>query len=402
VSEPPALLNALADHLRADDLKHIKVYTSLPGPHAATSLLSPDLSDCVESYSWFVTEADRSLVKVGLSIYVPNYIHQVPRLIRDHMDVDVAMMTVSPMDRFGYFTFGAVNDYNSAAARNCKHLIVEVNENMPRVYGDTLLHISEVDAIVENHVDLPEITPPKARPEDEAIAKYIAEMVPDGATIELGIGGIPTAVGNYLRNHRDLGIHTGLFVPAMVDLIKCGAVNGRRKNLHPRKHVFIVALGDRDLFDFIHDNPSMEAHPASYAENPAVIAGNDSMVAVNTVIEVDLTGQCNAEFMSGYQFSGTGGQLDFVRGAYNSRGGKSIQAFCSTTRNGQVSRVVPRLETGAVVTVPRMDVHYLVTEYGAVNLKGKSTRERALAIISIAHPNFQDELLRAAEDMYLL
>ncbi|MBN1376039.1 MAG: 4-hydroxybutyrate--acetyl-CoA CoA transferase [Dehalococcoidia bacterium] len=402
ISEPPALLAAIADHIRQDDLKDIKVYSSLPMEHSARTILSPNLADCVQAYSWFVTTTDRSRVKVGLSYYVPSYIHQVPRFCSELMDIDVVVTTVSPMDKAGYFTFGAVNDYSSAAARNCKTLMVEVNENMPRVFGDSLLHISEVDAVVENHVPLIEIPVPKMKPEDDIIAGYIAGMVPDGATIELGLGGIPNAIANMLKNHKDLGIHTGVFVPAMVDLIEKGVINGRKKNLHSRKHVFIVAQGTKRMYDFINDNPSMESRSASYAENPAVIAKNDNMISVNTVIEVDLLGQCNAEFMSGSQFSGTGGQLDFVRGAFDSNGGKSIQAFYSTAKNGKVSRVVPRFDPGTVITIPRMDTHYLATEYGVVNLKGRSTRDRALDIISIAHPSFRDDLLRAAEDMYLI
>jgi itaconate CoA-transferase len=322
--------------------------------------------------------------------------------MREHMQIEIAMTTVSPMDKYGYFTFGAINDYNAAAARACKTMVVEMNENMPRVYGDTLLHISEVDIIVENHVPLLEIHPAAPGPEDETIGRNIAEMVPDGATIALGIGSIPNAIGGYLAGHKDLGIHSGVFAPVMVHLIEKGVVNGRKKTLNPRKHVFVVAQGTRHLYDFIHDNPGMESHPASYTEDPAVIARNDNMMAVNTVIELDLTGQCNAEHMAGSQFSGTGGQLDFVRGAYNSKGGKSIQAFTSTARKGTVSRIVPHLKSGTVVSIPRMDVQYLVSEYGSINLKGKSTRDRALGIISLAHPDFRDGLLRAAEDMYLL
>ena len=402
ISEPPALLTALAERARRGELSGLRVYSSLPMHHAARTVLSPDLSDCIESHSWFVTEADRSRHKVGLSYYVPTYIHQIPRLLKEHMEIDIMMMTVSPMDRYGYFTFGAVNDYNGAAARACKTLIVEVNDNMPRVLGDTLLHISEVNLIVENNVPLLEIHPPDPGPGDETIGRCIAEMVPDGATIALGIGSIPNAIGKYLSGHRDLGIHSGVFTPVMVDLIEKGVVNGQSKNLHPRKHVFVVAQGTRQMYDFIHDNPSMESHPASYTEDPAVIARNNNLVAVNTVIELDLTGQCNAEHMAGSQFSGTGGQLDFVRGAYNSSGGRSIQAFTSTARKGTVSRIVPQLKSGTVVSIPRMDIQYLVTEYGSVNLKGKSTRDRALGIISLAHPDFRDQLLRAAEDMYLL
>jgi len=402
ISEPPALLAAVANRAREGSLKDIKVYSSLPMEHAAKTVLSPDLSDCIQAYSWFVTAADRARVKVGLSYYVPNYIHQIPRLCTDFMDIDVVVTTVSPMDKAGYFTFGAVNDYTSVAARNCKTLIVEVNENMPRVFGDSLLHISEVAAVVENHVPLLEITSPEPKPEDEIIARYIADMVPDGATIELGLGGIPNAIAHLLEGRKDLGIHTGVFVPAMMDLIEKGVITGRKKNLHPRKHIFMVAQGTRRMYDFINDNLSMESYPASYTEAPSVIAQNDNMISVNTIIEVDLTGQCNAEFLAGSQFSGTGGQLDFVRGAFNSNGGKSIQAFYSTAKNGKVSRIVPRFEPGTVITIPRMDTHYLATEYGVVNLKGKSTRDRALDIISLAHPKFRDELMREAEDMYLI
>jgi itaconate CoA-transferase len=370
--------------------------------HAAGTILAPDISDCIMAHSWFVTPADRKRVKIGLSYYVPNYIHQIPRLCTEFMDIDVVITTVSPMDKAGYFTFGAVNDYTSVAARNCKTLIVEVNENMPRVFGDSLLHISEVAAVVENHVPLLEIASPEPKPEDRIIAEYIAEMVPDGATIELGLGGIPNAIAHLLKGHKDLGIHTGVFVPAMVDLIEQGVITGRKKTLHPRKHVFMVAQGTRRMYDFINDNPSMDSRSASYTEDPSVIAQNDNMISINTILEVDLTGQCNAEFMAGSQFSGTGGQLDFVRGAYDSKGGKSIQAFYSTARNGKVSRIVARFEPGTMVTIPRMDTHYLATEYGVINLKGMSTRDRALGIISIAHPKFRDDLLREAENMYLI
>jgi itaconate CoA-transferase len=401
-AEPPSLLAAIADRAREGDLKDIKIFHSLPMEYSAKTVLAPDLSDCIQSYSWFVTAADRSQVKVGLSYYVPNYVHEIPRIIRDFMNIDVTVTTVSPMDKAGYFTFGAVNDYISTAARHCKKLIVEVNENMPRVFGDSLLHISEVDAIVENNVPLLELVPPEPKPEDEIIGKQIAEMIPDEATIALGVGAIPNAIATYLAGHKDLGIHSGAFVPAMVDLIEKGIVTGRKKNIHPRKHLFTMAQGTRKMYEFMNDNPSVESYPSSYIEDSSVIARNDNMISVNAIIEVDLLGQCNAEFLGGSQFSGTGGQLDFVRGAFNSRGGKSIQAFCSTAKKGKVSCIAPRFEAGTVVTSPRMDTHYLVTEYGVVNLKGKSTRERALEIISIAHPAFRDDLLREAEDMHLI
>ena len=402
IAEPPALLAAIADRARAGSLKDIKIYSLLPLEHAAKTVLVPELSDCIQAYSWFVTAADRDRVKVGLDYFVPNYFHQIPRLCRDFMKIDVTITTVSPMDKSGYFSFGTANDFTSTAARHCKKLIVEVNQNMPRVFGDSLLHISEVDAIVENHVPLLEMVPPEPEPEDEMIGKQIAELVLDGATIQLGVGGIPNSISRYLSGHKDLGIHTEVFGPGMVELIEKGIVTGRRKTIHPRKSVFTVVQGVKRTYEFINDNPSIESYPVSYTNDPSVIAQNDNMISINSIIEVDLLGQCNAESLGGSQFSGTGGQLDFVRGAFNSRGGKSILAFYSTAKDGRISRVVPRFQMGTVVTTPRMDTHYLVTEYGVVNLKGKSTRERALDIISIAHPKFRDSLLREAEDMHLI
>jgi len=402
IAEPPALLGAAADRIRAADLKRISVYSLLPLTHAARTILAPDLCDAVQPYSFFLSGHDRNLVKVGLNYFVPGYYHQLPRLITEFITIDVMVTTVSPMDKAGYFTFGTVNDYTSTAARRAKHLIVEVNQNMPRIFGDSLIHVSEVSAIVENHVGLMEIPAGAVGPADEAIGRMIAEMVPDGATIQLGFGGLPNAVGSLLGGHKDLGIHTEVFTSSMVDLIKKGVVTGRKKTLHPGKNVFTGAVGTKEMYDFMNDNPSLESYPVSYTNDPAVIARNDNMISVNSILEVDLLGQCNAEYLDGSQFSGTGGQLDFVRGAFNARGGKSILAFHSTAKKGAISRVVPRLDPGTVVTTPRMDTHFLVTEHGAVNLKGKSTRERALDIISIAHPKFRDELLREAENMYLI
>ncbi len=402
IAEPPAILRAIADRARAGSLKGVKIYSFNPQEHASKTYLATDLCDCIEAYSWFVSKANRPQSAVGLTQFIPSYLHQVPRLIRDHMEVDVTVTTVSPMDKAGFFTFGTANDLISTAARECKTLIVEVNRNMPRVFGDSLLHVSEVDAIVENHVRLMQIPPPEPKPEDGIIGKAVAALVPDGAVLQLGVGALPNAITPHLMRHRDLGIHTELFGPGMVELIKKGVANGRRKTIHPRKHVFSVAYGTDSTFEFMNDNPSLESYPSSYVMDPRIIAQNDNMVAVNSILEVDITGQCNAEHMAGFQFSGTGGQLDFVRGAYAARGGMSIMTFYSTAKNGEISRVVPRLRAGATVTTPRMDTHYLATEYGVINLKQKSVRERAEAIISIAHPKFRDDLLKEALRMGLM
>ena len=402
MAEPPALLTAIADRLKASDLKKLKVYSLLPLAPSCRTILAPELADCVQAHSFFVGSGERGLVRAGLDYYIPNHFHQVPRLITEFMDLDVFVTMVSPMDKAGYFSLGTSNDYTSIAARSAKILIVEVNKHMPRVFGQSLLHISEVDKLVENHAPLMDMQIGEPKPEDEVIGKTIAEMVPDGACLQLGWGALPSSAARFLEGHKDMGIHTEVFVPAFVSLIKKGAVTGRRKTLHKYKHVFTVAQGNQEMLSFMDDNPAMSGYPVSYTNDPCVIAQNDNMISINSILEVDLLGQCNAEFLAGHQFSGTGGQLDFVRGAFDSKGGKSILAFHSTAKAGKVSRIVPCLEQGAMITTPRMDVHYLVTEYGAANLKGRSTRERALAIIDLAHPQFRDELLREAENMYLL
>jgi itaconate CoA-transferase len=402
LAEPPVLLRAITDRLRTGDLKRLRVFSGLPLKHVCETMLAVDLMDRVEVYSQFVSAGQRGLVDTGLAYFVPNNFHQVPRFLTEFIGVDVCATTVSPMDREGYFSFGTTNSYTSTAARAARLCLVEVNRFMPRVFGESLIHISEVDAIVENHE--PIFTPPnpESRPEDEIIGKTIAGMTPDGACLQLGIGALPNAVAAYLEGHKDLGIHTEIFGPAMVSLIKKGVITGSKKTLRPRKHVFTVAIGDQEMLDFMDNNPAMEGYPVSYTNHPSVIAQNDRMISINAVLEVDLTGQCNAESLYGHQFSGTGGQLDFVRGAFDAKEGKSILAFYSTADHGKISRIVDRLEQGATVTTPRTDTHYLVTEYGVANLKGKSTKERALAIIGLAHPAFRDELLRKAEEIYLL
>lgn len=400
VGEPPALLAAFAARIRDAGLDGLQVWTFNPQRHLAETLLAPDLCDCVQTNAWFVSGPIRGLVKVGLVHYVPSYFHQVPRLIREHVTPDLVVATVSPMDAGGYFSFGS-GSFIIDAARCGAQVIVEVNRHLPRVFGDALIHVDEVHGIVEHDQPLPEAQLPEPRAEDAAIGAHVAALVPDGAVLQLGIGGLPNALCGSLTGHRDLGIHSELIGPGMVGLIRRGVINGRRKNLHPHKHVFCIPYGSADTFAFLDDHQAMEAYSSAYVMDPAVIARNDRMIAVNSIIEVDLTGQCNAESIDGAQFSGTGGQLDFVRGAYAAREGKAILAFYATAKGGAVSRVVPRLAAGAAVTTPRMDVHWLATEHGAVDLKGKSSAARAAAIISLAAPRFRDDLSRAAEELGL-
>ena len=405
-AQPPALLAAVAERLRAGTLDDLYLYYMHAMREAGDTVLADDVLHAVHPCPMFLTEVDRRIIKkqreTGTKVlsYVPAYFYQVPRLFSDFIPIDTFVTTVSPMDKAGYFSLGTTNDYASTVIRSCKRAIVEVNENMPRVFGDSLLHVSEVDAVVENHVPLPEAGSHPVSPEDDVIGKFVAEMIPDGATVQFGIGGIPNAVCRCLSGHKDLGIHTELLSPGMAALIEAGVINGRRKTLHRWKHVFTFALGDRHMYEFMNDNPSMESYPSSHVNRPSVIARNDNMVSVNSAIEVDLYGQVSAESMNWHEFSGTGGALDFMRGAFDSRGGKSILAMHATAQKGTVSRIVPRVSS--LVTDPRMDTEIVVTEFGAVNLKGKSTRERALALVSIAHPDFRDELIGEAKKATLI
>ncbi len=404
--QPPALLNAIASRIRNGDLRDLRVYYKLAMKHAADTILADDVLHAVHPCPLFMTDVDRRITDrqrhSGRKIlsYVPSYFYQVPRLLTEFIPIDAFVITVSPMDNGGYFSLGTNNDYASSVIRSCKTSIVEVNRNMPRVFGESLVHVSEVERIIENDALLLEAGTHPAAPEDEIIGKAVSELIRDGATLQLGIGGIPNAVCRYLVNHKDLGIHTELLTPGMADLIECGAVNGRRKTLHKWKHVFTVALGDRRLYEIMHDNPSMESYPSSHVNHPSVIARNANMVSVNSALEIDLYGQVSAESMQWHEFSGTGGALDFMRGAFDSPGGISILALYSTAHHGEVSRIVPRITS--MVTDPRMDTEFVVTEYGVANLKGKSTRERALSLINIAHPKFRDQLIEEAKKAVLI
>jgi itaconate CoA-transferase len=356
----------------------------------------------------FVTATERALIKRGMEDggrkvinYVPNNFHQAPRLLIDEIGIDTFVCTVSPMDRHGYFSFGTGNDYSTKVARAAKRLIVEVNKNMPRVQGDgAALHVSEVDAIVEHDVQLLEVPSRASTPEDEVIGCTIAGLVPDGACVQMGVGALPNLVCAELRVRNDLGIHTEVLNPGLVDLVRAGVVSNRRKAIDRGKTVFTFAMGQKAMYDFLGDNPAVESRPVDYVNDPRIIAQNDNVISINATIQIDLTGACNSEHMLGHQYSASGGQLDFVLGAYASKGGKSIIAARSTAAKGKISRIVARLD--GPVTTPRIDTHYIVTEFGAVNLKGLSSTERAHALIALAHPEFRDELKASAKAMHLI
>lgn len=390
--EPPALLKAIAAAVKAGNLRNLTMHAMLPLANTLQTVLAPDLPQEINWESYFFSGVDRKAYKEGRATYTPNLFYQAPRIFSEFRQIDTAITAVSPMDRHGCFGLGVSVDYNLEVCRKAGQVIVEVNPNMPRTHGAGFIHIDEIDAIVENEAPLPELAPPTFGPEEEKIGQLIAEMIPNGATLQLGIGGIPSAVIKYLMDHRDLGIHTEMLSDGLMELILAGVATGRCKTIHPYKAIIAFATGTRHLYDFLDDNPLIEAHPVQYVNNPQVIARNHQQIAINAALQVDLTGQCCAESFGVKQYSGTGGQLDFTRGAFDSPGGKAIIAFCSTAKGGEFSRIVPTLSPGAVVTTPRTDVHYIVTEYGVAQLKGKSLRERARLLIGLAHPKFRDVL----------
>jgi itaconate CoA-transferase len=393
-AEPPALLAALAERVESGGLDDLNLWYFHSVEHAGRTLLRRELLDRVRPHCMFLSSIERELIRdaEGRSpvAFVPVAFSESSRLLSERVPLEAFVITVSPMDRHGWFTFGTSNDYATTAARSAKRLIVEVNSNMPRVFGESLLHVSEVDAIVENEAPLLEFSFPQIGPEDETIAQTIAAMIEDGSCLQMGIGTLPNAVCARLEDHKDLGIHTELMTPALARLIQCGAVTNRLKTTYRGRSVFTFAMGDRPFYDFLDDNPSMHSAPVQIVNDPRHIAKNDKVVSVNATLQVDLGGACNSEHMLGRQYSGSGGQLDFVRGACASNGGKSIITCHSTAKGGTVSRIVPQLE--GPVTTPRNDTHIVVTEYGWADLKGRSLRERAEALIGIAHPRFRDEL----------
>jgi len=399
VAMPPRLVEAVANIIKGDDFSVLNIYYMHGSQVLSETLLKPELSHKICPRPLFMSSHDRAALKClpnrSLMEFVPATFHQVGRLLTEQIEPHCFMVTVSPMDKHGYFSLGTNADYGASVIRKAHHVVVEVNDNMPRTFGECSVHISEVDAIIEYHTPLTEIPSHPPSDIDIKIAHLIADRINDGDTLQMGVGGVPSAVLSLLKNHKDLGLHSELFCPAMVDLIRTGVINGKKKSWMQHKHIFTLALGDKAMYDFMDDNPSIVGYPASWVNNPSIIQKNHNMVSVNAAIEVDLSGQINAEQIAGQTFSGTGGQLDFVRGAYSSRGGRSFIALNAKAKKGAVSRIVLRLDGGAV-TDTRMDTHFVVTEYGCVDLKGLSLPQRAKALIGIAHPDFREALTQQA------
>jgi acyl-CoA hydrolase len=355
--------------------------------------------------SWFLGKVERDYHRNGACSYIPFGLGDGPRLYRERLKdrVDITFIEVTPMDENGDFNFGTAVTRQKAACDVAGTVVVEVNEHQPWVYGgyDEVVNISQVNYIVENReYKIPEFPPAVITPEDEAIAALLAERIEDGATIQLGVGAIPAVVGRLLIRHglKDLGIHSEMFNDSMMALIEAGVVTGRRKSLNPGKAVFCFAAGSEKLYKFMDRNPALAGFPVDYTNDPYIIAKNERQIAINSALRVDLRGQVNSESVGTRQISGTGGQLEFTRGAYMSPGGLAFLCLHAARQvDGRlISNIVPVLDSGDMVTVPASDVSYIVTEYGMVNLKGLAVWQRAKALISIAHPSFRDELTQAA------
>lgn len=402
VSEPPALLTALESRVKAGKIKELRVYYSHSVAAAAFTILKYEYMDVIKPHPFFPTIVERRLFELGqqdnrrVVFYMPGNFSAMPRTLRE-IGIDAFIIMVAPMDKGGFFSCGTNSDYTIPTARIAKKLIVEVNPRMPRAFGDSSVHISEVAAIVENESPLFSLPNRPLTPLDKLISKHIVEMVPDRACLQVGIGGVPNAVCAALHDHKDLGIHTELMMPSLVALIQSGAVTNRHKNLNRYKNVYTLAAGDEPFYEFLNDNSSMEARAVDYVNDPSVIGQNDLVVSISAFLEVGLDGEVNSEAIMGKQYSAPGGQLDFMRGAQLSKGGKSILAAYSTASDGAISRIVPKVE--GPTTDPRTDTQYVVTEYGVACLTGKSTAQRAEALIEIAHPKFREELRFGARQL---
>ncbi len=408
VAMPPAFMAALADRARERrGLSRLSLYYMHASKAATETILKPELMDVLRLNVLFMSGHDRAFAEQGLKRgevwvhFVPSMFHQVGRLLTEQIRPDTFVTTVSPMDRSGHFSLGTNPDYAAELVRKGRRVIVEVNRNMPRTFGENLLHISQVDAVIEHDAPLMELPSHAPGPEDLLIGKAIAALIPDEATLQMGVGGVPEAVLAELRGHKRLGLHSELLSPPMIDLMRRGVLTGEAKTILRYKHVFTLALGDADMYDFMDDNPSIVGYPATWVNNPAVIRKNRDMISVNAALQVDLTGQVNSEALNGHQFSGTGGQLDFVRGAYLAPNGRSFIALHSTAKGGTVSRIVPQL-ANTTITDPRVDTQFIVTEYGMADMKGRSLSERARALIGIAHPDFRESLAAEAKAIGLV
>ena len=394
--EPLELVDALV--ARAPELRDVEIVHMVAmgkGEYAR-----PEYAESFFHNSLFAGPSTRDAVADGRGDYTPVFFHEIPGLFAGgYLPPDVALVQVSPPDRHGWCSFGISVDYTKPAAEAATKVVALVNPNMPRTHGDSFVHVSDIDIVVESEAPIIELPPPRIGPVEEAIGRNIAGLVGDGDCLQLGIGGIPDAVLGFLHEKNDLGIHTEMFSEGVVDLYLEGVVTNKRKNIHRDKMSATFLMGTRRLYDFVDDNPMVNMFPVSHTNDPYVIGEIDNVVAINSAIQVDLMGQVVADSMGPLQFTGIGGQVDFVRGAARSKGGRAIIALPATARKGTVSRIAARIADGAAVTTMRADVDYVVTEHGVAHLKGRGLRERAFALLDIAEPAFRDQIVDELKDL---
>ncbi len=393
---PQTLIKAMCG--RADELSGIEIYhlhTEGSAPYVA-----PKYKESFHTNALFVGSNVRKAIATGEADFIPSFLSEVPLLFRrEILPIDVALIHVSPPDRHGFCSLGTSVDVSLAGVQMAELVIAQINPKMPRTHGDGLIDIRHIDFAVEVTDDLPEVGAMELTEEELAIGRNCAELIEDGSTLQMGIGAIPNAVLRALTNHKNLGVHTEMFSDGLIPLIESEVVNGRNKKIHPNKVVSSFVMGTRRLYDFIDDNPEIVLLDVAYVNDPAVIRRNPKVTAINSAIEIDLTGQVCADSIGTRIYSGVGGQMDFIRGASLSEGGKPIIALESQTSKGE-SKITPFLKEGAGVVTTRANLHWVVTEHGAVNLYGKTLRQRAIELISIAHPDHREELSRAAFERF--
>jgi 4-hydroxybutyrate CoA-transferase len=394
---PEILLKALVNNKAAYKNVELVHMVSM----GASEYCLPEMEKHFVHNSLFSGATTRKAIHDGRAFFTVSHFSQIPRLFTEKiLPVDVTLCMVSLPDEHGFCSFGVSVDYTKPAAESSKLVIAEVTPNMPRTLGDAFIHVSALDCIVETESSPIIMQPPRISGIDEKIGGYCAELIKDGDCLQLGIGAVPDSILGFLKQKKDLGIHTEMFSDGVVDLVEAGVITCTKKNFHPGKMVATFFMGTEKLYKFVHNNPMVQMFSVDYTNNPAIIAQNNNMVSVNSTLQVDLTGQGASESIGYKQFSGTGGQADFIRGAAWSKGGRSILAFHSTASGDKISRIVPHLDEGAVVTTTRSDIHYVVTEYGIADLRGKSVPERAKALITIAHPDFRGELKKEFQRIY--
>lgn len=397
VGEPSILIDAMVKN--KDSYKNVEIVNMVTMEKPQYSEVG--MEEHFTHNSIFVGGAAREAINVGRADFTPCFFSQVPRLLEEDLGVDVALIQITPPDKYGYCSFGVSTDYTKPAAEVAKTVIAEINNQMPKTMGDNFIHVSDIDWIVETSHPIVELKPPKIGEVEKAIGENCALLIEDGSTLQLGIGAIPDAVLLFLRDKKDLGIHSEMISDGVVDLFESGAITNKCKTINPGKMIVTFLMGTKKLYDFVDDNPMVEMHPVNYVNEPAVIMQNHKMISINSCVQVDLMGQVASESIGINQISGVGGQVDFVRGASMSKNGKSIIAMPSTAAKGKVSRIVSFLDEGAAVTTSRNDVDYIVTEYGIAKLKGKTLKERAKALIDIAHPDFKDSLKSEFDKRFL-